>query len=349
MNTRRLAIALLVPLALAMPASTGAAPRSADNAHPAFRLGLVLDVGGREDEGYNQLAYEGALIARTVYGINFDYVVASTSATQVYEEALERYARQGYQLVIGVGFPMAQAMLQAARVFPATHFGLVDAAPADARGNTVNMKNVANLLFREQESGYLVGYMAGLMEKEKVGAARHNTLGVMGGISIPPVNRYIAGYIQGARAADPGIKIFLGYSQSFTAQGPARAIGLDQIARGADILFQVAGASGLGYLQAAQQKNVYGIGVDADQSYLGAYIMTSAIKKVDQAIVLAVGNLVNGKFKGGDAVFSLKNNATGYSSTGPMVPRSIIAQVNAQEQLIAAGKVVPTTVIPSKL
>jgi basic membrane protein A len=289
------------------------------------------------------------LIARTVYRINFDYVVSSAASTQVYTQNLERFARQGYGLVIGVGFPMNVAMFRAARAFPATHFGLVDAQPVDETGTTVNMKNVANLLFKEQESGYLVGYMAGLMEKGKVGTARHHTIGVLGGLSIPPVNRYIAGYIQGARAADPGIKILLGYSQSFTDEGLAHTIGLGQIARGADILFQVAGASGLGYLQAAEEKQVYGIGVDADQAYLGAYIMTSAVKKVDQAVVVTVGNMINGSFKGGDNIFSLKNNATGYSPAGPMVPQSIIAQANAQEHLIAAGRLVPTTAIPPKL
>jgi basic membrane protein A len=350
LNKRRCAIALLLSLAaLSMPAYIDAAPRTASHARAPLRVGLVLDVNGRDDEGFNQLAYEGAVMARSVYAINFDYVEASAGSTPIYAQNLERFARQGYDLVIGVGFLMAQAMLQAARAFPHTDFALVDSAPADASGRTVNMKNVANLFFREQESGYLVGYMAGLMEKEKVGAARHNTIGAMGGVSIPPVNRYIAGYIQGARAADPGIKILLGYSGSFTAEPPAFVIGLDQIARGADILFQVAGSSGLGYLRAAQQKHVYGIGVDADQSYLGSYIMTSALKKVDQAIVGIVGDVASGSFKGGDINLSLKNDATGYGTVGMMVPQSIIAQVNAQARLIAAGKLVPTTVIPAKL
>jgi basic membrane protein A len=349
LNTRRLAIPLLLTLAVAMPASAGAVLRAVSHADASSRFGLVLGVGGREDEGFNQLTYEGALIARTVYGINFDYALASTDSTQWYAQNLERFARQGYDPVIGVGFELAQAMLQTSRAFPKTHFALVDAAPADARGNTVNMKNVANLLFQAQESGYLVGYMAGLMEKGKVGAARHNTIGAMGGVSSPPVNQYIAGYIQGARSAEPDIKILLGYSQSFTDEGPAYKIGLNQIARGADILFQVAGGSGLGYLRAAQQKNVYGIGADADQSFLGPYIMTSALKRVDQAVVLAVRSVVKGTFRGGDNIFSLKNNGTGYGTVGSMVPQSIIAQVNAQEQLIAAGKVVPTTVIPAKL
>jgi basic membrane protein A len=335
-------------LALAIPASAGATPRTVTHADAPFRLGLVLDIGGREDEGYNQLAYEGALIARTMYGINFDYVVASASSTQVYAQDLERFAREGYDPVIGVGFSMNVAMFQAASAFPATDFGLVDAQPVNAAGATVNLKNVANLLFQAQESGYLVGYMAGLMEKEKVGAARHNTIGAMGGLSIPSVNGYIAGYIQGASAADPGIKVLLGYSQSFTNESPAYKIGLNQITQGADILFQVAGGSGLGYLKAAQQKNVYGIGVDSDQSILGPQIMTSALKRVDQAVVLTVRDVVHGTFKGGDIVFNLKNNGTGYGTVGSMVPQSIIAKVNAQQQLVAAGKVVPTTVIPAK-
>jgi basic membrane protein A len=334
----------LLLAALSMPASTGAAPRSAGRATAPPRIGLVLD-GSRDDQSFNQLAYEGALIARTRYGVNFSYVQSRKMSTQVYARDLKRFARQGYALVIGVGFTMARAMLQAARAFPHTHFALIDSAPVDARGRTVNARNVANILFREQESGYLVGYMAGLMEKQKVGTARHNTIGVMGGISIPPVNRYIAGYIQGARAADPSIKILPAYNGSFTAQGRAYQIGLHQIARGADILFQVAGAAGLGYLKVAQQKNVYGIGVDADQSYLGSYMMTSAVKRVDQAIVLSVSKLVDGTFRGGDNIFDLQNHGTGYATVGSMVPQGIIDQVNAQEQLIAAGKLVPTTVI----
>jgi basic membrane protein A len=347
---RHFAIAMLVLLAtLSMPAHARAVSRPARHVQAPLRIGLVLDVGGRNDQGFNELAYEGAVAARSEYAVNFDYAESSAISTQVYVRNLERFARQGDDLVIGVGFAMAQAMLLAARAFPHTHFALVDAAPADARGHTVQMTNVANILFREQESGYLVGYMAGLMEKGRVGAAQHNTIGAMGGLSIPPVNRYIAGYIQGARAADPDIKILLGYSGSFTAQGPAHEIGLGQIARGADILFQVAGTSGLGYLRAAQQKNVYGIGVDADQSYLGSYIMTSALKRVDQAIALMVGNVVNEAFRGGDNLFSLKDNATGYGPVGAMVPQSIIDQVNEQAHLIAAGKLVPTTVIPAKL
>jgi basic membrane protein A len=311
-----------------------------------MRIGLVLDVGGRDDKSFNQLAYQGAVEAKAKYGADFNYLQSSAISDQIYYANLSNFARKKYDLVIGVGFLMAAAMYKAGKAFPDTHFALIDAAPADAKGNTVNLPNVANLFFKEQESGYLVGYMAGLMEKNKVGAAKHNIIGAMGGVSIPPVNRYIAGYIQGARAADPSVKIKLAYSGDFNDQGKALSIGQGQVAQGADILFQVAGSAGLGYLKAAQQKGRYGIGVDADQAYLGSYIMSSAVKKVDQAVLLTVGKIASGKFKGGDNTFSLKNNATGYGKVGSMVPKSIVSQVEAQEKMIASGKIVPTTTIP---
>lgn len=340
------AIACLAPLAATMLPVHHAA---AAPAHAGMKIGLALDIGGRDDKSFNQLAYEGATEAQQKYGITFSYVTASSISDQIYLQNLSTFARQKYDLVIGVGFLMSKAMYKAAKAYPNTHFALIDSTPADAKGNNVNLSNVANIYFKEQESGYLVGYMAGLLEAGKVGAATHNTIGAMGGISIPPVNRYIAGYIQGARAADPTIKIKLGYSGDFNDQGKALNIGLGQVAQGADILFQVAGGAGLGYLKAAQKKGVYGIGVDADQGYLGAYIMSSALKKVDKAILLTVGAVQTGTFKGGDNLYSLKNDATGFGKVGAFVPAGIVAKVNAQSKLIASGKIVPTTTIPSSL
>jgi basic membrane protein A len=341
------AIICLVPLlALAVPAHPAQVQRAAA---AGLRVGLVLDVGGRDDKSFNQLAYQGAVEAQAKYGITFKYVQSSAISDAIYLANLSAFARQHYDLVIGVGFLMSAAMFKAAKAFPTVHFALIDSTPADAKGNPVNFANVANIYFREQESGYLVGYMAGLMEKGKIGAATHNIIGAMGGISIPPVNRYIAGYIEGAHAADPSISIKLDYSGDFNDQGKALNIGLGQVAKGADILFQVAGSAGLGYLKAAQKQGRYGIGVDADQGYLGPYIMSSALKRVDQAVSLTVGTVVAGKFKGGDNLYSLKNGATGFGTVGAFVPKSIVAQVQAQAKLIASGKLVPTTVIPTKL
>ena len=351
--TRRAAVAALtlIPLAaMLLPAQGASAHVAAARSHAAaLRIGLVLDTGGRNDKGFNQLAYEGAQTAQTMYGIQFSYVTTTTVSDALYYQNLASFARQKYDLVIGVGFLMENAMYKVSKAYPNEKFALIDGAPTDPKGNTVNQPNVANLFFREQESGYLVGYMAGLMEKGKVGAATHGVIGTMGGIPIPPVNRYIAGYVEGARAADSSIKIKLGYNGDFNNLGKAENIGLGQVAAGADILFAVAGGAGNGYLKAAEKKGVYGIGVDADQIFLGPYIMTSAVKKVDKAVLLTIAAVKNGTFKGGDNLFTLKNDATGYGTVGKMVPAGIIAQVKAQAALIAAGKIVPTTVIPKNL
>ncbi|HEY8283996.1 MAG TPA: BMP family ABC transporter substrate-binding protein [Chloroflexota bacterium] len=349
--TRRVAVAAacLLPLAaMSLPSHSVAAHSSAAHVRKSLRVGIVLDVGGIDDKGFNHMAYLGGLAAQKKYGATFKYVQTTTSSDALYYANLSTFARQGYDLVFGIGFLMQPSMYKVAKAYPNIHFGLVDGAPTDAKGNTVNLPNVANLFFREQESGYLVGYMAGLMEKNKVGAATHNVIGAMGGLSIPPVNRYIAGYYQGARTADPSIKVLLGYSNSFTDQSVSLNLGLHQASKNADILFAVAGAAGLGYLKAAQEKNVYGIGVDSDQAYLGPYMMTSAVKKVDQAVLETIGNLASGKFKGGNNSFNLSNGATGYGTVGKMVPQSIVDQVKAQAKLVASGKIVPTTVIPKQ-
>ena len=312
---------------------------------PNLKVGLVTDVGGLNDKSFNHLAYVGLQRAQCELGATVD-VIQSSEQSQ-YVPNLTTFAQKGDSLVIAVGFLMANAVYTVATQYPNVKFAAIDTAPADAKGNTVNLPNVANLLFHEQESGYLVGYMAGLMEKGKVGKATTNTISYMGGLSIPPVNRYIAGYIAGAKAADPGITIIGGYSQSFTDQTIGKSIGLNHISRGSSILFQVAGASGLGYLQAAVDKGVYGIGVDADQNYVAPQtIITSAIKKVDVAVFLTIQNVKNNSFKGGDNEFTLQNGATGFAPPNSVVPQSIVQQVNAIADQIKSGQIVPPTDIP---
>jgi len=329
--------------AMASPAASAAASCVPNN--PNFKVGLVTDVGGLNDKSFNHLAYLGLQAAECQLGVTGD-VIQSSEQSQ-YVPNLTTFAQKGDNLVIAVGFLMANAVYTVAQQYPKVHFGAIDTAPADAKGNTVNLPNVANLFFHEQESGYTVGYMAGLLEKNKIGKATTNTISWMGGLSIPPVDRYIAGYIAGAKAADPSITILGGYSQSFTDQTVAKSLGLNHISRGSSILFQVAGASGLGYLQAAVDQGVYGIGVDADQNYVApATIITSAIKKVDVAVFLTIQNLLNNTFKGGDNEFTLQNNATGFAPPNSVVPADIVAQVQAVENQIKSGAIVPPTTIP---
>jgi basic membrane protein A len=208
--------------------------------------------------------------------------------------------------------------------------------------------NVEGLLFKEQEAGYLVGYLSGLLEKGKLaGAGKANTISSVGGQKIPPVDHYIAGYQFGAKQADPGIKTLNGYSQDFVAQDKCKELALNQISQGSDIVFQVAGGCGLGALDAAKTKGVWGIGVDADQAYLGPQILASALKKVDVAVFTAIKQAQTGTFKGGtDYVSTVANGGVGIGKISSKVPQSVVAKVMAQQKKLASGQItnIPDTV-----
>ena len=192
---------------------------------------------------------------------------------------------------------------------------------------TSNPRNVRGLLFREQEAGYLVGYLAGLVVEETGGA--NPVVSSVGGQKIPPVDRYIAGFQAGARAASPGIETLNAYSQDFVDQAKCKEVALNQISRGAKIVFQVAGQCGLGALNAADEQNVDGIGVDADQSYLGDHILTSALKKVDVAVYQTVQEVQDGTFAGGeDTTFDVASGGVGLGEVSAEVSGDIVAQVN---------------------
>jgi basic membrane protein A len=173
-----------------------------------------------------------------------------------------------------------------------------------------------------------------------------DVIGSVGGQKQPPVDRFIAGYQAGAKAADPHIKTLNGYSQDFEDQQKCKEIALNQIADGAGVIFQVAGGCGLGALDAAKEKGVWGIGVDADQSFLGPHILTSATKRVDTAVFRAIQSVKNGTFKGGNVTYGLKDNGVGLGKISPRVPKSEVRKVKAIEKKIATGKIknIPTTV-----
>jgi basic membrane protein A len=196
--------------------------------------------------------------------------------------------------------------------------------------------NLLGLLFKEQETGYLVGYLAGLEEKRRPGK---DVIGSVGGEKQPPVDRFIAGYRAGARAADPGITLLNGYSQDFADLAKCKQIALNQIEQGAGVVFQVAGGCGLGALDAAQEKHVWGIGVDADQSFLGSHILTSAVKRVDTAVFDAIKLVKDGKFRGGNITFGLKDNGVAIGKISPKVPKSEVAKVMQVRADIISGKI----------
>jgi basic membrane protein A len=304
-----------------------------------FKIGLVTDVSGLNDRGFNHLSFVGLQRAQKELGVQ--QRVYPAKSTQEYVPNLSTFARQSYSLTIGVGFTEATAIDTAATTFPKSNFAIVD---VDQSEEPHKPSNLLGLLFREQETGYLVGYLAGLEEKRRSGP---DVIGSVGGQKQPPVDRFIAGYQAGAKAADPGIRLLNNYSEDFADQAKCKQIALNQIEQGAGVIFQVASGCGLGALDAAKEKNVWGIGVDADQSFLGPHILTSAVKRVDTAVFLAIKSVVDGRFKGGsNLVFGLNQNGVGIGKISPKVPKSEVAAVNKVRADIISGKIanIPTEV-----
>jgi basic membrane protein A len=317
-------------------ASTAAAPTTTVVAS-SFKVGLVTDLGGLNDRGFNHLAYVGLQKAAADLGVGTRVVQSASPAD--YVPNLSALARQGYNLVIGVGFTEIQAMATVAKQYPKTHFAIVDVSNADEG----HAKNVEGLLFKEQQVGYLAGYASGLAAKARAGKA----VSTVGGQKQPPVDRYIAGFQAGAKAAFPGVTTLNDYSQDFSIQAKCKEIALNQIAAGSVVVFQVAGGCGLGALDAAKEKGVWGVGVDADQGFLGTYILTSALKGVDEAVYLSIKDAKDGHFKGGqDAVYGLEQKGVGLGKFSPKAPKGIEAKTKQIEAQIISGKItnIPTTV-----
>jgi basic membrane protein A and related proteins len=339
MKTTALPVALILALALAA-AGCGSKKHAATTttAPPtAFKVGLSTDTGGLNDRSFNHLAYVGMQRAQRQLGVKGRVVLADSSSD--YIPNLTALARQGYDLVIGVGFTEIQAMEAVAKSFPKTHFAIVDVSNADEG----KLENVEGLLFKEQEAGYLAGYAAGLAAKQRGGKA----VSTVGGQKQPPVDRYIAGFQAGAKAADPGVQTLNGYSNDFSNPSKCKEVALNQIAAGSVVVFQVAGGCGLGALDAAKEKAVWGIGVDADQGYLGPYVLTSALKRVDTSVYDAIKDAKDGNFKGGtDAVYGIDIAGVGIGKFSAKAPAGIEAAVAKVEQQMKAGKIknIPTIV-----
>jgi len=331
-----------VACALAMVAAGCGSKKQATSSTTAttsssFKVGLSTDTGGLNDRSFNHLAYVGMVRAEKQLGVQGRVILANSSAD--YVPNLTALAQQGYDLIIGVGFTEIQAMATVAKQFPKKHFAIVDVSNADEN----NLPNVEGLLFREQEAGYLAGYAAGLAAKDRGG----KVVSTVGGQKQPPVDRYIAGFQAGAKAAFPGVQTLNGYSQDFSNPSKCKEVALNQISAGSVVVFQVAGGCGLGALDAAKEQNVWGIGVDADQGYIGPYVLTSALKRVDTAVFDAIQSAQAGKFQGGrDVVYGIDINGVGIGKFSPRAPAGIPAAVRKVEAEMKAGKItdIPTTV-----
>ena len=243
------------------PSSSGGGS-SSTKTEKKIKIAMVTDIGGLNDRGFNALAYKGLQQAKAELGADIRVVTSKSNAD--YVPNLSSLARQKYDLVVAVGFLMGDATAKVAKAFPTTNFAIIDFPSGALKGKP---KNVHGLLFKESEAGYLAGTMAGLYVKKKGG---EQVVSAVGGQDVPAVQAYVAGYEAGAKKANPGVKTIFAYSQDFVDQAKCKEIALNQIDEGSQVVFAVAGQCGLGALDAAKEKNVQGIGVDADQGYVNA-------------------------------------------------------------------------------
>jgi basic membrane protein A and related proteins len=330
------ALAAVVLTAVGFVSSGAAAPQA------TFKAGLVSDVGRFNDKGFNQNQLTG--LKRAARQLKIQYRAIESRSASEYLPNMASLARGGYNIVISAGFLLADATKDVAQQFPNTKFAITD---YDVKGPPFNgtVRNVEGLTYATQQNSYLVGCLAA-----KVAARQgKKIISVTGGQSIPPVVVFVAGYKAGAQKCVKGTNVLVQYSEDFIDQAKCKSIAENQIAAGSQVVFNVAGPCGLGALAAAKERGRWGIGVDVDQSFLGRHILTSAVKRVDVGIFLAVKGAKTGKGykRGGNLVFNLKNGGVGLGKISPKakIPKGWITQINKLKAQIIAGKIKPPTTV----
>lgn len=303
-----------------------------------LRVGLVFDVGGRGDKSFNDAAFRGVDLAVQQLGISAEFVEPGDGADR--ESGLRLLAARGFDLILGVGFVFSDDMLQIARDYPGRHFACVDYAKFDANGFVVPPKNMVALKFREEEGSFLVGAVAALQSS-------HQTLGFVGGMDIPLIHKFEAGFRQGALSVCPACKVLVGYAgtSADAFKNPARGkeLAMAQYQAGADVVFHAAGSTGLGVFEAARETGRRAIGVDSDQwDEAPGVVMTSMVKRVEVSVFDVISSLRDGRFEPGVKVFGLREGGVDYAYDEPargMIPPSVRDRVESLRKEIIDGKI----------
>jgi basic membrane protein A len=296
-----------------------------------LRVGLVSEPTGIDDP-YSRGGYLG--LERAVRELGIKGRVLTPAPKEGYVPSLSLLARQKYDLVIGTGGFAASAIDRVSTGFPETRFAIIDFAHDDLAHRP---KNVVGLVFREEQAGYLAGHLAALVLTLSSG---EEVVSSVGGQRVPAVERFIAGYQAGARGANSRVTTLNSYTDDFLDPVKGRSVALSQIAKGSRVVFQVAGVCGLGALEAAKERGIWGIGVDVDQSHLGRHILTSAVKRMDVAVFDTIEELVRGTLETGrTSRFSLRNGGVGLGTISAGVPRSLKAEIEDVRAEIVAGRI----------
>lgn len=303
--------------------STSPLPKLAINK----KISMVTDVGGVNDQSFNQSAWEGLLKLKN-QGIKVSYQESRQDAD--YQANLETLLDDGNDLIWGIGFKMSDAILQAAKQNPKQKYAIIDYTY-----ESKTPSNVVCVMFKAEEGAFLAGYLSAKMSKSKI-------LGFIGGMNVPIIHSFQYGFKAGAHFANPNIKVIEQYAESFTDAAKGKAIAIQMMAKGADVIFHAAGALGDGVIEGVKEKNKMAVGVDRDQHSLAPKnVITSSMKRVDNAIFSISQDFIKGNFKGGSTInLGLKEEAVDISpSTSKMVPLLLMEEINKIKGDIISKKI----------
>lgn len=304
-------------------------------------VGIIFTEAGLGGNSFNDLALEGVKKAATDFGITYDEVEPkSVSDEEIIQD--EMAASGDYDLIICVGAEQIDALTNVATTYPEQKFALVDA--------TIDLDNVASYSCKEEEGGFLVGAMAALAKQEKIDDKINDkkTIGFIGGVNNPLINKFAAGYQAGAAYIDPEINVLIDYVGGFNDPTTAKTIANTFVEKDADIIFHASGASGMGVFQAAEEKGFIGIGVNLNQNTIAPdYIMASMLKKLDTCTYHAIKSVVEDTYTGENQVLGLSDGGVDYTVEGSniKVPESMITQIEDLKKKVTAGEIQ----IPSEL
>lgn len=300
-----------------------------------YKIGLVFDVGGRGDKSFNDAAYNGLQKALRELNVEAEYIEPGEGADR--ESAIRLLAASGFDLIIGVGFIFTDDINNMAREYPKIKFACIDMVVFDNK----TLPNVAAIKFREEEGSYLIGAISTLITKT-------GKIGFVGGMDIPLIHKFAAGYREGAKAINPNIEVIVNYAgvtgAAFKDPAKGKELAMSQFGSGCDIIYHASGSTGLGVFEAARSLNKLAIGVDADQyKEAPGFILTSMVKNVDVSVFDTIKDLVNGNFTSGIKSFGLKENGVGFvynENNKRWITEKIYRRVNEIRESIIRGEII---------
>lgn len=331
MMKRILSMMLATVLMLSMTACGGSGEEAGTTAEESdFKVGLVTDVGGVEDQSFNQSAWEGLKRAEEELGISVAYLTSTTDAD--YAPNIETFVDEEYDLIVCVGYMLAEATREAAENYPDQQFAIVDDT------SNADLENVSCLMFRAEQASYLVGYVAGMMTEK-------DTVGLVLGMASDTMHLFGYGYTAGVLDANPNAKILQANANSFGDPALGSTLATNFITNDADVIFHAAAATGTGVITECDAKGAMAIGVDSDQNYLAPEtVITSAMKRVDNAVYSVCEKLVNGTLDGGVTMYDITNEGVDIAPTTTLLPEEVITAVEDVKGKIVSGEIeVPTT------